>query len=52
MVSAAAGISQQFELLSGDALIVAIMQQLSLDSLVSNDLDFDRVPWLNRYGPS
>jgi predicted nucleic acid-binding protein len=52
MVSAAAGVSQQFELLSGDALIVVAMQQLHLDNLASNDADFDRVPWLNRYAPS
>jgi len=50
-VSAAAAISQQYELLSGDALIVAVMQVHSLTNLASNDADFDRVPWLTRYGP-
>jgi len=52
MVLAATGMSQQYELLSGDALIVVAMQQLNLDSLVSNDADFDRIPWLQRYAPS
>lgn len=52
MVSAAAGISQQFGLLIGDAVIVVAMQQLHLDKLVSNDAAFDRVPWLTRYSPS
>jgi predicted nucleic acid-binding protein len=50
-VSAAAAISQQYELLSGGALIVAVMQVHSLTNLASNDADFDRVPWLTRYAP-
>lgn len=52
IVSAAAAISQQFLLLSGDALIVAMMQQFGISSLASHDADFDRVPWLKRYGPA
>ncbi len=43
--------SQQHGLLSRDALIVAIMQANNLTTLASNDIDFDRVPRLNRFGP-
>lgn len=50
-LSAASGISQQNELLSGDALIVAMMQQHGLANLASHDSDFDRVPWITRYAP-
>lgn len=52
IVSAAAALSQQHFLLSGDALIVAIMQQFGISSLASHDADFDRVPWLTRFGPA
>jgi len=52
LVLAAANYSQQFELLTGDALIVAVMQQHGLTSLASNDADFDRVPGLTRYAPA
>jgi predicted nucleic acid-binding protein len=48
-VSAAAVLSQQYGLLTGDALIVAVMQQHRLTDLASNDADFDRVPGLTRY---
>jgi len=44
-------ISEQFELLTGDALIVATMGQHSLTKLASEDADFDRVPGLTRYEP-
>ena len=44
--------SQQFELLNGDALIVAVMQAHGLTHLASNDADFDRVPGLTRYQPT
>lgn len=47
-----AAISQQYFLLSGDALIVAIMQRFGISSLASHDADFDGVPWLTRYGPA
>jgi predicted nucleic acid-binding protein len=50
--TAAAAVSQQYGLLSGDALIVAIMQQFSLSSIASHDADFDRVPWIARYSPA
>lgn len=43
--------SQQYGLLSGDAIIVAIMQQFGLSSIASHDADFDRVPWITRYSP-
>ena len=51
LVLAAAAISQQFELLTGDALIVAIMQAQGLINLASEDADFDRVQAITRYGP-
>ena len=50
-VVAATSISQQFGLLSDDALIVALMQAKGLADLASNDTDFDRVPGLTRYAP-
>jgi predicted nucleic acid-binding protein len=43
--------SQQHELLTGDALIVATMQQHGLTHLASADADFDRVPGITRYTP-
>jgi predicted nucleic acid-binding protein len=39
-------------LLTGDALIVAVMQAHGLSHLASNDTDFDRVPGLTRYAPA
>jgi predicted nucleic acid-binding protein len=51
LVLAATNFSQQFELLTGDALIVAVMLQHGLTNLASEDADFDRVPGLNRYAP-
>lgn len=47
----AAALSQQFGLLSNDALIVAAMQAHGMSNLVSHDADFDRVPGLTRYAP-
>ncbi|MDA1050202.1 MAG: type II toxin-antitoxin system VapC family toxin [Planctomycetota bacterium] len=47
----AADLSRQHGLLSGDALIVAVMQAHNLTSFASNDTDFDRVPSVTRYGP-
>ena len=47
----AGDLSRQHGLLSGDALIVALMQANTLTTLASNDTDFDRVPSLSRYGP-
>lgn len=51
LVEAAAAISRQFGLLSGDALIVAVMQSEGLAQIASHDADFDRVPGLVRYAP-
>jgi predicted nucleic acid-binding protein len=52
LVSAAAAISQQHALLSGDALVVAVMREQGLAHLASHDADFDRVPALTRYAPA
>jgi predicted nucleic acid-binding protein len=51
LLEAATVVSQQFELLTGDALVVAVMQAHGLTHLASNDADLDRVPWLTRYEP-
>jgi len=51
LLTAGAALSQQFGLLSGDALLVAVMQAHALANLASHDSDFDRVPGLTRYGP-
>ncbi len=48
----AAKLSRQYELLSGDALIVADMQAHGITQLASNDADFDRVPGMTRYAPA
>ena len=52
LVSAGTALSQQYGLLTGDALIVAVMRQHHLTDLASNDADFDRVPGLKRYAPA
>jgi len=44
----ATAISQQYGLLSGDALIVVLMQESGLAHVASNDADFDRVPGITR----
>jgi predicted nucleic acid-binding protein len=51
LLSSAAALSQQLNLLTNDALIVAAMQTNGLTNLASHDTDFDRVPVLTRYGP-
>ncbi len=51
LVSSAAAISQQHGLLSGDALVVAVMREYGLMNLASHDADFDVVPGLARYAP-
>jgi predicted nucleic acid-binding protein len=51
-VESATLLSQQYELLTGDALIVAIMRQQGLTNLASEDADFDRVPGITRYAPA
>jgi predicted nucleic acid-binding protein len=52
LVKTAALLSQQLELLSGDALVVAIMQAEAIVHLASHDSDFDRVPGITRYEPA
>ena len=51
LVETATALSRQLGLLTGDALIVAVMQSHGLTNLASNDADFDRVPGITRYGP-
>ena len=50
-VESAAAISQQYGLLSNDALVLAMMQELGLSQLASHDMDFDRVPGITRFAP-
>jgi predicted nucleic acid-binding protein len=50
-VETATRLSQQYELLTGDAVIVAVMRQ-RLTNLASLDDDFDRVTGLTRYAPA
>jgi predicted nucleic acid-binding protein len=52
LVKAAASLSQQYELLSGDALVIAVMQNEAILHLVSHDGDFDRVDGITRYEPT
>jgi predicted nucleic acid-binding protein len=52
LVVAAANYSQQHELLTGDALIVAVMRDHGLTHLASVDADFDRVPGITPYAPA
>ena len=47
----AGDLSIQHGLLSGDALMIAMMQKNGLTQLASNDADFDHVPGLTRFGP-
>jgi predicted nucleic acid-binding protein len=50
-ILSACDLSLQYGLLSGDALVVAMMQTNGLTHLASNDADFDRVPGIIRFGP-
>ena len=52
LIATAAAVSQQFGLLSGDALVVAVMREHGLLNLASHDSDFDRVAALTRYSPA
>jgi predicted nucleic acid-binding protein len=47
----AAVISQQYGLLTNDALSLAVMQAHRLTKIASADTDFDRVSGLTRYAP-
>jgi predicted nucleic acid-binding protein len=51
LVSTATSVSTQYGLLTGDALVVAVMQNHRLTNLASGDDDFDRVPGIVRYAP-
>jgi predicted nucleic acid-binding protein len=51
LVAVAGAVSQQTGLLSGDALVVAVMQDEAIMHLASHDGDFDRVPGITRYSP-
>jgi predicted nucleic acid-binding protein len=48
----AAQLIRAHELLTGDALVVAVMQANGLTNLASLDTDFDRVPGVTRYSPT
>jgi predicted nucleic acid-binding protein len=52
LVASVAAVSQQYGLLSNDALILALMQSNGLRNLASADAAFDRVPGIARYTPS
>jgi predicted nucleic acid-binding protein len=47
----AGDLSRRHGLLSGDALVVAMMQSNGLVNLASGDNDFDRVPGIVRFSP-
>ena len=49
LVLDATTLSHKHQLLTGDALIVAVMQQHGLTNLASTDADFDHVAGLTRY---
>ena len=51
LVVAATNISPLYELLTGDALVVAVMRHHGLIHLASLDDDFDRVPDIKCYAP-
>jgi predicted nucleic acid-binding protein len=51
LLGTAAPISQQYGLLTNDALIVALMQANGLMKIASHDADFDRVSGITRYTP-
>lgn len=52
LLSSAAAICRQHNLLTTDALIVAFMQHHGLTVLASGDADLDRLPGLTRYAPA
>jgi len=52
LIVAATAHCQQYGLLMGDALVVAVMQANGLTNLASAADDFDRVPGLTRCGPA
>jgi predicted nucleic acid-binding protein len=52
LLKAAADLTRQHGLLMGDATLVALTQEQSIQNLASHDADFDRVPGIQRYAPS
>jgi len=52
LIEAATRLSRQHGLLTGDALILAVMQSQGISDLASGDADFDRVSGLTRYAPA
>jgi predicted nucleic acid-binding protein len=52
LLSSAAALCRQYNLLTNDALIVAFMQQHGLTALASGDTDLDRVPGITRHAPA
>jgi predicted nucleic acid-binding protein len=48
----AAALSQLHGLLTNDALILATMQDQTIQHIASHDTDFDRVPGITRYAPA
>ena len=52
LIASAAAVSQQYGLLSNDALMVVVMQSQGLTNLASSDTDFDRVPGIIRHVPA
>jgi predicted nucleic acid-binding protein len=52
MVVAATVLSQQHQLLSGDALVIVAMQSHGLAIIASEDDDFDGIPGITRYEPA
>jgi predicted nucleic acid-binding protein len=51
LIESAVVLSGQYELLMGDALILAVMRASGIANLASNDADFDRVPGITRHSP-
>jgi predicted nucleic acid-binding protein len=51
LIVSATQLSQQHQLLTGDALILAVMQSIGLTQLASLDDDFDYVGGISRYVP-
>jgi predicted nucleic acid-binding protein len=49
---AAADVSRRWELLSSDAMAIAVMKAAGISNLASNDSDFDRVVGIDRYTPT
>ncbi len=47
----ACAVGRQFQFFVSDATHVVICQQLGIEHIASNDVDFDRVPFLTRWEP-